>query len=284
MDHFSEIRDLLHKGGDINDYLDNLLQKIAISYFKDISFKEWVANKWLNYKEHVEISCKEIYKLEKGYWNELLLDMDDYINNWLINPNSLDLIINLRELINILYIYNKREYLKLKSGKTNKEKKLLKKLNKETKITEYLIKINDYFYPNNNQTHIDYYDSNLKILKKLKSFLSKPLHAYSIFYENSFSTTEQTKDFERECNDLCFALLDKILEVETDIYNNRVGINIPNTYFSSFGAFFDYVQINGLHSIIEIQCVSLLDTLLEKFNDRLEERIDSYKQILDIAK
>lgn len=284
MNNSNEISGLLYEGECINDYLDNLLWKIATSYSKDISFKEWVDNKWLNYKEHVKISCKEIYKIEEGYWNKLLLDMDEYINDWLIKPNLLDLIINLRELINILYLYYKREYLKLKSDKTNKEKKLLKKLCKETKITEYLIKINDYFYPNNNQTHIDYYGSNLKILKKMKTFLSKPLHAYSIFYKNSFSTTEQTKDFERECNDHCFALLNKILETETNKYNANAGINIPNTCFSSSGAYFDYVKIDGLHSIIEMKCVSLLDTLLEKFNKRLEKKINSYKQILDMKK
>lgn len=187
---FDEIYSNLREGESINNYIDELLRKIATKYSKSISFKEWINNKWLDYKKNVENNCRAIYTIENGYWDKMLLDIEHYINNWLIIPNWLDLSIDLREFIDILHKYNKIEYLKLKNNKSNKDKKSLRNLNKKISIPEYLRILNEYFLPCNNKINIDYYDNNFRELKKLKTFLSKPLHAYSIFYNNKFNNSK----------------------------------------------------------------------------------------------
>lgn len=278
MESFNEIYINLREGERINNYLDSLLLKIATKYFEYTALIYWKDNTWEKHKINIENRCKEIYNLEKGYWNTMIFDMDKYINSWFTEPKWLEISINLREFINILHIYNKIQYLKLKNNNSKKEKKLLKELNKKISITEYLIKLNEFFYPPIDIANINYYQDNSKIFKELKTFLSEPLHAYSVFYKNSFNGSKELEEFIERCKKHYTSLLDKILENESIKYNRQFGLNIMNTSFFDFGAFFNPVQVSDFRDLLNIRCISLLDVLLNKFDANIEAKIIDYKK------
>lgn len=272
MNSLKYIEDNLNKGENVNNYLDFLLKRIAIKYSKYISFDEWNNTTWLNFKEKFKVLYDKTYLLRKGCFNGLFQEMDEYIESWFIEPNKMELIVNLRELINILYKYNKLEYLKLKDKKTNKEKKSFKKLKKEIAVPQYLIWINNYFYPKNNTPDFSYYENNLKTFKEMKDLLSKPIHAHSIFYKKQLNNLSEVENN-------YFYLLDKILLSEKNKYILSFGGNPGNLNLMDSGIFYDLTKVNDFHDIIKKKCYSLLDVLLDKFNEVLNNKITFFKKL-----
>lgn len=54
-----------------------------------------------------------------------------------------------------------------------------------------------------------------------------------------------------------------------------------NVSFSTLGAFYDLTQFNNFNDITNIECYSLLDVLLEKFDTRLKKKIDDHNKLIN---
>lgn len=273
------------KAKDISKYLENLLFKISNKYSAFIAFNKWNDEVWSSYKDKTRKKCKDLYRVDHGYWDGWLLEIDEYINSLLIEPNKLELIIYFRELVLILYDYNKLEFLKLKNNKSKNEEKLLSKLNKKILVPQHLIWVNDYLYESIKDTKdISYYKNNLLILKKLKTFLSEPLHAYSIFYNNSFQNSETLDDFYKKCTKITNDMLNKILKKEVEIEEITTGSCNGNIAYSYSGPFFDPRTIRNFRDHILIKYSSMLNVILEKFDSNLNSKINLYKTMINNAK